>query len=140
MLPLRVVVDTNVVISAVLKPEGLQRTVVVLALTRPARWYVSETILFEYDWVMSRPALRIPPAARRRMMQLIRNRTHTLTPKYRLQVASDADDNIFVECADSARADYLITGNVRHFPAFWKATKIMSSREFVSIAAPHLLR
>ncbi len=140
MLPLRVVVDTNVVVSALLKPEGLQRTVVVLALTKPARWYVSEAILLEYDWVMSRPVLRVPPSARRRLMQLIRNRTHVVTPKYRLHVTSDPDDNIFVECADAARADYLVTGNVRHFPEFWKATKVISSREFLGIAGPHLLR
>jgi hypothetical protein len=41
MLPLRLVIDTNVLISAALKPEGLQRTAVVLAVTKPARFYVS---------------------------------------------------------------------------------------------------
>jgi predicted nucleic acid-binding protein len=45
-----------------------------------------------------------------------------------------------VECADAARADYLITGNRKHFPAFWKSTKIITSREFIGIAAPHLIR
>jgi uncharacterized protein len=45
---------------------------------------------------------------------------------------------MFLECADAARADYLITGNRRHFPAFWKGTKIISSREFITLAAPHL--
>jgi uncharacterized protein len=29
---------------------------------------------------------------------------------------SDPDDNIFLECADAARADYLVTGNQKHFP------------------------
>lgn len=45
MIPLRLVIDTNVVVSAALKPEGFERTVVLLAMTRPARWYVSEAIL-----------------------------------------------------------------------------------------------
>ena len=36
------------------------------------------------------------------------------------------------------RADYLITGNRRHFPAFWKGTKIISSQEFIALASPHL--
>src|ERR1022692_4724727 len=49
------------------------------------------------------------------------------------------DDNIFLECADAARADYLIAGNQRHFPKFWKKTKVITSREFISIAAPHLI-
>jgi predicted nucleic acid-binding protein len=55
------------------------------------------------------------------------------------QITSDPDDNIFVECADAARADYLVTGNQRHFPKFWKNTKIISSTEFLSVIAPHLI-
>jgi predicted nucleic acid-binding protein len=38
-----------------------------------------------------------------------------------------------------ARADFLITGNRKHFPAFWKNTKIVTPREFVSLVAPHLI-
>ena len=33
----------------------------------------------------------------------------------------------------------LITGNPRHFPKFWKKTKIITSREFIGIVGPHLL-
>ena len=44
MVPLRLVIDTNIVISAALKAEALPRTVVVLALAKPARWYVSEPL------------------------------------------------------------------------------------------------
>ena len=40
MLPLRLVIDTNVLISAALKPGGLQRTTFLLAITKPARLYV----------------------------------------------------------------------------------------------------
>ena len=53
MLPLRLVIDTNVVISAALKPEGLQRTTFLLAITKPARLYVSRPILEEYADVLS---------------------------------------------------------------------------------------
>jgi predicted nucleic acid-binding protein len=45
-----------------------------------------------------------------------------------------------LECADTARADYLITGNQRHFPKFRKKTKVINSREFIDIVAPHLVR
>ena len=59
MIPLRLLIDTNVVISAALKPQGLQRTVVLLALRKPIRWYVSESILIEYKEVLARPELTI---------------------------------------------------------------------------------
>jgi uncharacterized protein len=140
MLPLRLVIDTNVVVSAALKPEGLQRTTLLLAITKPARFYVSRPILEEYADVLSRPELAIRKGARQQLLQLIRNNSHIVTPSRRLEVASDPDDNVFLECADAARADYLITGNQKHFPRFWKRTKIITTREFISLAAPHLIK
>jgi predicted nucleic acid-binding protein len=56
-----------------------------------------------------------------------------MTAAVRLQVTVDSDDNIFLECADAARADYLVTGNVRHLPKFWKKTKVITPRELVGL-------
>jgi putative PIN family toxin of toxin-antitoxin system len=140
MLPLRLVIDTNVVVSAALKPEGLQRTTLLLAITKPARFCVSRPILEEYADVLSRPELGIRKGSRQQLLQLIRNNSHIVTPSRRFEVASDPDDNVFLECADAARADYLITGNQKHFPRFWKKTKIITTREFINLAAPHLIK
>jgi putative PIN family toxin of toxin-antitoxin system len=140
MLPLRLVIDTNVLISAAIKPAGLQRTVLLLAMTRPARLYVSRPILEEYSEVLGRPELRIRKGLRQQLLQLIKNCSYTVVPTCRLSVTSDLDDNMFLECADAARADYLVTGNQKHFPRFWKKTKIITTREFISLAAPHLIR
>jgi uncharacterized protein len=139
MLPLRLVIDTIVLISAALKPEDRQRTTSLLATTKPARLYVTRPILEEYADVLSRPELRIRKGVRLQLLQLIKNRSHVVVPSRRLEVCSDPDDNVFVECADKAGADYLITGNSRHFPKFWKKTKIITAREFVGLAAPHLI-
>lgn len=139
MIALRLVVDTNVLVSAAIKPDSLQRTAFLIAITRPARLYVSPEIVEEYGEVLARPELRIAKGARLQLLDLIRNRARSVNPRKRLNVTSDPDDNIFLECADAARADYLITGNRRHFPAFWKSTKVVTAREFIEIAAPHLL-
>jgi putative PIN family toxin of toxin-antitoxin system len=140
MLPLRLVIDTNVIVSAALKPEGLQRTTFLLAITKPARLYVSQPILDEYVDVLSRPELKIRKGLRLQLLQLIRNRSNLVVPSRRLEVAGDPDDNRFLECADTARADYLVTGNLRHFPRFWKKTKIITPREFIGLVAPHLAK
>jgi putative PIN family toxin of toxin-antitoxin system len=139
MIPLRLVIDTNVVVSAALKPEGLQRTVLLLAMTKSVRWYVSEAIVAEYALVLARPELKIRRSSRQQLLQLIKNHARVVVPSRMAQITSDPDDNIFVECADAARADYLVTGNQRHFPKFWKNTKIISSTEFLSVIAPHLI-
>jgi putative PIN family toxin of toxin-antitoxin system len=140
MLPLRLVLDTNVLVSAALKPTSLQRTTLLLALTPPARLYISASIWEEYVEVLSRPELRIRKGARLQLLQWMRNRCHLVTPSRRLSVASDPDDNKFLECADAGRVDYLITGNQRHFPRVWKKTAVITSREFIDLTAPHLLR
>lgn len=138
MIPLRLVVDTNIVISAALKAQSLPRTVVLLALKKPAHWYVSEAILQEYADVFARPELKISKGLQQQFLQLIRKRARTVSPMRALQVTLDPDDNIFLECADAARADYLITGNPGHFPKYWKRTKIITVREFLSVVGPHL--
>ncbi len=139
MIPLRLVIDTNVVVSAALKPDGLQRTVLVFAATKPARLYISGTILSEYREVLARPELQIRKGLRLQLLQLIRSRAHHVIPTRTLQVTMDPHDNKFLECADAARADYLVTGNQRHFPMFWKKTKVITSREFISVVAPHVI-
>ena len=139
MIPLRLVIDTNVVVSAALKPDSLPRTVILLALSNPVRRYVSDAILDEYGLVLARPELNIRRGLRQQLVQLIKNHTQLVRPSRIPQVTSDPADNIFVECADSARADYLITGNARHFPPFWKNTKVINSGDFLNIIAPHLI-
>lgn len=138
MLPLRLIIDTNVVVSGALKPSGLQRTVFLLAITKPSRWYVSPLILEEYRQVLARPELRIRRGLRVKLLQLIKNHSYSINPTALPQITVDPDDNKFVECADAARADYLVTGNQKHFPKYWKQTKIITPRELVNLVAPHL--
>jgi putative PIN family toxin of toxin-antitoxin system len=139
MIPLRLVGDTNIIISAALKPDGLQRTVLLLAITKPPRLYVSDAILAEYREVLARPELKISKGLRQQLLDLIKNHAQIVSPSRPLQVAKDPDDDISLECADAARADYLVTGNQHHFPKFWKKTKVITSREFITIVAPHLI-
>jgi putative PIN family toxin of toxin-antitoxin system len=139
MLPLRLVLDTNIIVSAAIKPDGLQRTVLLLAMTRPARLYVSAAMLSEYKIVLSRQEFNIRKGLRQQLLRRIQDSSHLISNSRQLHVTTDSDDNIFLECADAARADYLVTGNQRHFPKFWKQTKIVTSREFITLIAPHLV-
>jgi putative PIN family toxin of toxin-antitoxin system len=139
MIPLRLVIDTNVLVSAALKPDGLQRTVILLAITKPARLYISTATLSQYRDVLTRPELQIRKGLRLQLLQLIEKHSYLVTSSRRLQITRDPADNMFLECADAARADYPVTGNQRHFPRFWKKTKVITSREFISIVGPHLI-
>ena len=139
MPSLRLVLDTNVLVSAALKRASLQRTVLTLALSNAVRFYVSPSIVHEYETVLSRKELGIRRGDRLQMLQRIKNCSHVAIPHLRLQVSIDPDDNKFLECAEAARADFLITGNRKHFPSSWKRTKIVTSKEFLDLVAPYLI-
>jgi len=80
----------------------------------------------DYSEVLARPELRIRKGLRLQLLQLIKNHGHTVAPTRQLEATTDPADNRFVECADAAGGDYLVTGNQKHFPRFWKNTKVVT--------------
>jgi len=48
---------------------------------------------------------------------------------------TDANDNKFLECALEARADYVVTGNVRHFPSRFQDIRIVLPKQFLTTLA-----
>jgi putative PIN family toxin of toxin-antitoxin system len=137
---LRVVVDTNVVVSAHLSGEGYPSFVVDLCLASRLQWFVSAAILEEYAEVLRRKRFRIDPKLVASSIRLIRDRAKFAKPRQIPTVCSDPDDNRFLECALEVRADYLVTGNKRHFPARLGPTRVVSPRELVEIIIPELRR
>jgi putative PIN family toxin of toxin-antitoxin system len=128
----RIVIDTNVVISAALKPTGLESQVIELLAYRAFQLFVSPDVLAEYRGVLSRPKFaHIPPERTSRLLSLLAKEATTITPLQRLHVSPHDDDNRFLECAEAAQADYLVTGNKRHFPKRWKRTELVNARELL---------
>jgi uncharacterized protein len=114
---IRVVLDTNILVSAFLKPGSVPDEVLLLALTRQLKLFVSGAVYDEYAEVMYRPHLRLDKKAVDNAFAGIRRLGHWVEPTERVVECSDPDDNIFLECAEAAEADYLVTGNQRHFPS-----------------------
>jgi predicted nucleic acid-binding protein len=56
------------------------------------------------------------------------------------RIKGDADDLSVLECADACRADYLLTGNLRHLSLYLKQTKTVTARQFIQIVGPDLIR
>lgn len=130
---IRIVADTNVAVSAVLKPQGAEAAVFVAVAAGKLLLCVSEPILAEYQEVLVRPRLRLEPLKVRAFLQSVRAVSMLVTPAETLSVSRDEPDNRFLECAEAASADYLITGNLRHFPREWKETKVVTARQFADL-------
>jgi predicted nucleic acid-binding protein len=52
-------------------------------------------------------------------------------PTERLTICSDPDDDVFLECAQTARASYIVTGNIKHFPPSWAGARIVTARSLL---------
>jgi uncharacterized protein len=111
----RLVLDTNVVLSAVLKPDGLQKLIFQIALSPFCELFVSAPSLTEYEEVLSRKRFKFPPDEVKAVMRLITSKAVLVAPANIVTAAHDPDDNMFLECAEEAKANYLVTGNKRHF-------------------------
>jgi len=135
---MKVVIDTNVVVSANLSDEGLPAAILDLAANKAIRMFVSPAVLAEYEAVLRRPRLKLSPAAVASSLAVIRNISRLVKPTRRLAEAADETDNRFLECAVSAGADYIITGNTRHFPNCFESIRIVTPREFFDLIAPEL--
>lgn len=140
MNSIRVVLDTNVVVSAHLNDEGFERYVFDLCLAGKLEVVVSKEILEEYDGVLRRPKFGLDPRMVARSLRLLRSKARVVRPQKKLNVARDPDDNRFLECAHRARAHYLVTGNKRHFPKAWRQTLVVNARELIEWIAPDLRR
>ncbi len=132
---LRAVLDTNVVISAHLSPEGQQALILGLAIAGYFRCFVSDALLEEYEGVLRRERFGLSPRSVTQSMRIIRKCTTLVIPKRKLDVSRDPDDNKIVECALEARADYIVTGNTRHFPSRFQDIRMVLPRQFLTLAA-----
>ena len=113
---MRVVLDTNILISACWKPGGLEEQVIELGLADHFTMVVSPELWAEYVEVLARPKFlklkpRIDTLFARLEAKVLKTATHS-----KLTLASDPDDNIVLECALDTGADYIITGNLKHYP------------------------
>jgi uncharacterized protein len=137
---IRVVLDTNVVISAALIAEGLPAAIFDLAMKQIILMIVSPAILAEYEKVLNYPRLKLEPSRIKGFLSDIRKAGELVTPRHTLQISRDESDNRFYECAEAGKADFLITGNTQHFPVHHKSTKVVTPREFIELIGPALAR
>jgi putative PIN family toxin of toxin-antitoxin system len=131
---IRVVLDTNILISALLSPSGAPAQVFLRTiLDRDVQLCVSGEVYAEYEEVMRRPRLRRFESEVADALRAIRDRGYWVRPAVRVRACVDPDDDIFLECAVAASAKYLVTGNLKHSPKEWVGVAILTAREFLDV-------
>lgn len=128
---MRIVLDTNVLLSACWNPDGLEALLVNLAVHGHFTACVSPEIWAEYSEVLMREKFAELQPRTVDLLTALKPHVHVVEPDAAIVAASDESDNRFLECAAAAGAAVLITGNLRHFPEQWDATRVMNARQFL---------
>jgi uncharacterized protein len=132
----KVVVDTNVIVSALLRPQSNPALTISLILNRNCRLCLSEEILAEYEGVLAREKFKHLDRVRvKELLLTLKRRALWVTPGVSIDnVAKDPADKVFLECALEAKADFLITGNIHDFPGkYFHNTLIVAPSEFLDL-------
>jgi len=130
---MRVVLDTNVVLSACMKPGGLEARTVALAISGDLTACVSAAIEAEYRDVLFREKFAPFHARAEELLRQLAGRWSVFEPTSVVTAASDEDDNRFLECAQEAEAAFLVTGNLRDYPQHWLGTQVLNARDFLQM-------
>lgn len=128
---MRIVLDTNVLVAAFLRPTGFPARLLRLVLQGHVELVVNEAILSEYCEVLFRPKFQLP---RRPVETVLRHlgENGVRAPAYPGRIdLPDVDDQPFLDAALAAGADALITGNRKHFPPeLCRGVKVLTPAEF----------
>ena len=111
---MRIVLDTNVVVSALLHDASVPAQVLDLCFSGELELAVDERILAEYRDVLRRPALALDLRDVERVLDLTAYAVHVVAPPLPVTLP-DPDDLPFLEVAVASAADALVTGNAKHF-------------------------
>jgi putative PIN family toxin of toxin-antitoxin system len=137
---IRLVLDTNILVSANVNGEGLDALVVSLGLNKRVQLCISEPIFKEYEQVLSYPRLKFVPKEIARFLERLRSASILVAPTHTVSASVDEPDNRFLECAEAAGGDFLVTGNKRHFPKRWKNTEVVNARELLGMIGSSFLK
>jgi len=126
---MRVVVDTNVLVSGIINPHGSPGRVVDAIVSRTLTVLHDDRILSEYREVLLRPLFAFQPSDVNALLDFIVFSGEHIAAGPVDIVLPDSTDLPFLEVAIAGAADGLGTGNLKHF-------KPARGRHHVSILSP----
>lgn len=130
---MRIVLDTNVLVSGLLNPHGVPGRIVDLLLNGKLSLLYDDRILSEYRDVLERPYLEINTSQAQAFLSYVRLSGKRVSAQpLPVDLLPDPDDLAFAEIALAGAADALVTGNLKHFQGLEEVgVKIASPAEFL---------
>ena len=113
---IRAVIDTNVLVSGLLSPTGNEALILLAVHQGLVQPCLTEAIIQEYAVVLARPKFSFPPEEIGALIAMFRNKAELFDADGSTVTSPDPGDTKILQCAEVARADFIVTGNKRHFP------------------------
>jgi putative PIN family toxin of toxin-antitoxin system len=131
---MRIILDTNVLVSGMINPDGPPGKILNLVARRKVIVYVDARIEYEYSDVLSRQGMPFTTKSAREVLDRLQKVVIRITADPLHIQVPDPDDLMFIEVAVEAQADCIVTGNKRHFPkAATKNISVLSPSEFMQL-------
>jgi uncharacterized protein len=108
---MNLLVDTNVLVSAVIRDRLPQRVIDEIVSRDDWFWIVTEDIETEYRDVLARPKFKVPEAIQQTWRVFVEDVTIRVEPSTPPAFPRDPKDEPFIAAALACDADYLITGD-----------------------------
>jgi len=127
------VIDTNVLVSAMLKWNSVPGNVMELVFDGPIIPVYNSEILKEYREVLSRPKFHLTKEIVDDVLENLENRGISVEAETLDIILPDPKDRVFYEVVLEERKTeeaYLVTGNIKHFPV---ETFIVTPRKMLDI-------
>ena len=112
---MRVVIDTNVLVSGIINPHGAPGRVLDAMLARALLVLHDDRILDEYRQVLRRPVFRFAQGSIDSLLDFIETCGEHVSTREIGVVLPDPTDLPFLEVALLGNAEALVTGNLKHF-------------------------
>ncbi|MBX6378039.1 MAG: putative toxin-antitoxin system toxin component, PIN family [Clostridia bacterium] len=129
-----IVLDTNVLVSALLTPLGTPARLLDAVLARRVRVLFDDRILAEYGEVLARERFGFDPDDVGALLDFLKSEGQAVVAPPQGVVLPDPDDVMFVEVALAGGADAIVTGNRSHFPdGMCRGIPVLSPAEFLGL-------
>ena len=137
---MRIVLDTNVLLSGMIRSGGAPGKIIDLVRMGTLSTVVDDRILQEYSEVLKRDYFRryFTDLEREEILDFLRSNSHYVTAVVVVTDLPDPDDVPFLEVSLSESAP-LITGNMKHFPeSRRRGAVVCSPSQFLASYGPRL--
>ena len=108
---MKVVIDTNVLVSAALKDREPEIVILFAASQPDIEWIVSPAIMAEYREILARKKFGLPEELLQKWYEILESSTLSVDVGIEVEFPRDRKDAKFLACALASDAQYLITGD-----------------------------